>query len=187
LNFTSAFTASRVPTRLVAHQQRLSRYLRMHRLAPLMFHPGLTESFSYVVRAQREEFARLYGSEPARLDGHHHMHLCTNVLLGRVLPPGTQVRRSFSFQKGEKSALNRFYRRHVDRVLAQRHRVTDFFFSLPPLQPVERLQRILGLARQSAVEVETHPVNPDEHRFLVSGEIFRCTDDVRVSPRFVLP
>jgi predicted glycoside hydrolase/deacetylase ChbG (UPF0249 family) len=146
----------------------------------------LTESFAYVVAAQCEEFVRLYGMEPTRLDGHHHMHLCSNVLLGGFLPPGTQVRRSFSFQRGEKSEINRFYRSLVDRVLARRHRIWDYFFSLPPLQPAERLQRIFGLARVSAVEVETHPINPDEYRFLTSGELFRWTEGVEMGPRSAL-
>jgi hypothetical protein len=114
------------------------------------------------------------------------MHLCSNVLLGRILAPGTLVRRSFSFRRGEKSGLNRFYRYLVDRRLAQRHRITDYFFSLPPLHPTERLQSIFSLARQSSVEVETHPVNPEEHRFLAGGEIFRWTQHVQIAPRFAL-
>ena len=186
LNFTAGFSAPGTPARVIEHQQRLSRYLRKHRFAPVIFHPGLTSSFEYVVAAQRDEFARLYGAEPARLDGHHHMHLCSNVLLGGFLPPGTLVRRSFSFQRGERSVLNRFYRRLVDRKLARRHRVTDFFFSLAPLRPAQRLQKMFGLARQSAVEVETHPVNPDEHEFLTSGEIFRWTADLKIASRFAL-
>jgi chitin disaccharide deacetylase len=186
LNFTLGFSARGTPPRLIEHQQRLSRYLRMHRFAPVMFHPGLTRSFEYVVAAQRDEFVRLYGTEPVRLDGHHHMHLCSNMLLGGFLAPGALVRRSFSYQRGEKSGLNRFYRRLVDSRLTRRHRVTDFFFSLAPLHPVERLRKIFALARQSAVEVETHPVNPEEHQFLAGGEIFRWTGDVQVAPRFAL-
>ena len=42
--------------------------------------------------------------------------------------------------------------------------------SLPPLE-TERLTAIFSLARNSVVEVETHPVNADEYRFLMSGEI----------------
>jgi hypothetical protein len=46
---------------------------------------------------------------------------------------------------------------------------------------------VFGLARQSAVEVETHPVNPEEHRFLVGGEIRRWAGDLPIAPRFTLP
>lgn len=187
LNFTLGFSAPETPPGLLEHQHRVSCYLRAHRFAPVLFHPGLMSSFEYILSAQRDEFARLYGAEPARVDGHHHMHLCSNVLLGGLIAPGTLVRRSFSFQRGEKSGLNRFYRHLVDRKLARRHRLTDFFFSLPPLHPVERLQKIFGLSRTAAVEVETHPANPEEHRFLAGGEIFRWIGEIRVAPRFALP
>jgi hypothetical protein len=184
LNFTTPFSAPGTPRRLVDHQQRLTRYLRRNRFAPAVFHPGLTNSFEYVVAAQRDEFSRLYGREPVRLDGHHHMHLCSNVLLGGLLVPGTIVRRSFSFERGEKSGLNRLYRRLVDRALARRHRLTDFFFSLPPLHPASRLQKLFALANQFSVELETHPINQEEHRFLAGGEIFRWAGDLPIASRF---
>jgi predicted glycoside hydrolase/deacetylase ChbG (UPF0249 family) len=186
LNFTSPFTAHPVNSTLADHQERIRRHLRRHRLAAVVFHPGLVNSFEYVVAAQREEFIRLYGSEPGRIDGHHHMHLCSNMLRGKLLPSGVLVRRNFSFQPGEKSFLNRLYRNRVDRALAQRHRLTDFFFSLPPLEPVGRVQKIFSLAEKSVVEVETHPVNPDEHRFLTGGEMLRCVGNLSVAPRYEL-
>jgi len=187
LNFTTSFSASGCPAGLVDRQQELRRYLRRHRLAQVVFHPGLIRSFEYVVAAQLDEFRRLYGVDPDRLDGHHHMHLCANVLLGGLLPPGTLVRRNFSFQHGEKSLWNRLYRRLVDGILARRHRMVDFFFSLAPLEPPGRLQRIFSLARQFVVEVETHPVNQEEYRFLVAGEIFRQIGDVRIAPSSAVP
>lgn len=179
LNFTTSFSGPGTSTKLIGHQQRLAEYLRSHRFAQVAFHPGLASSFEYVVKTQLDDFFRVYGAEPARLDGHHHMHLCSNVLLGGLLPPGTQVRRNFSFQPGEKSFGNRLYRQIVDRILARRHRLTDFFFSLPPLSPPSRLQRIFSLANEFTVEVETHPVCPEEHGFLTGEEILRLTANVR--------
>jgi len=32
--------------------------------------------------------------------------------------------------------------------------------------------------------VETHPVEPEEYRFLAGGEIFRCTGGVPIATRF---
>jgi hypothetical protein len=61
----------------------------------------------------------------------------------------------------------------VDRKLSRRHKLTDFFFSLPPLDPPSRLHRIFSLAQRYIVEVETHPVNVGEYQFLMSGEVFR--------------
>jgi hypothetical protein len=179
LNLTTSFTARCAP-RLAADQERLGRYLRRHRLSQIVFHPGLVRAFGDVVAAQLDEFRRLYGMEPDRVDGHHHMHLCANVLWQRLLPAGTLVRRNFSFQPGDKSAGNILYRKLVDRLLSRRHRVVDFFFSLPPLAPSSRLRRIFDLAREFVVEVETHPVNSDEYRFLTESELFRYAGDGRI-------
>jgi hypothetical protein len=184
LNFTSHFSASRISSQLIAHHKRLSQYLLRRRFSQVMFHPGLTRSFEYVVAAQRDEFTRLYGKEPERLDGHHHMHLCANVVLGGLLPPGTVVRRNFSFQSGEKSFANRCYREAIDWILGRRHRLTDFFFSIQPLAPPSRLQRILDLSRRYVVEVETHPQEPSEHAFLTGDGVRNLVGNFVVAPRF---
>lgn len=181
LNFTTRFSADSVSSRLLDHQQRLAAFLLRHRLAQAVFHPGLANSFRYVAAAQLEEFRRIYGADPDRIDGHHHMHLCVNVLAQRLLPAGTMVRRSFSFAGGEKSAWNRMYRGLVDKRLARRHRLTDYFFSLPPMEPASRLERIYSLARQFVVELETHPARTEELSYL-SGRIFNDTRDVRIAP-----
>jgi predicted glycoside hydrolase/deacetylase ChbG (UPF0249 family) len=187
LNLTTSFSAPSIPVGLVEHHQRVSRFLTGNRLSQVIYHPGLTRSFEYVVAAQLEEFCRIYGFAPRRVDGHHHMHLCVNVLFAGLLPAGTIARRNFSFLPGEKSGLNRLYRRMIDQKLAKKHRLTDFFFSLPPLEPQERLDRLFGVARHSAVEMETHPANPDEHRFMAGGEIFRRIGELHIAPSFEIP
>jgi predicted glycoside hydrolase/deacetylase ChbG (UPF0249 family) len=187
LNFTAPFSCGGAAADLVEHQQRIARHLLRHRLAQIVFHPGLLRSFEYVASAQMDEFHRLYGTPPDRIDGHHHMHLCANVLVQKLLPSGTMVRRNFSFDRGEKSLGNKVYRGWQDRRLARRHRLTDYFFSLPPLEPASRLQRIFALANQFVVELETHPVNPDEHRYLTEGEFFQHIGNIRLArpPRHV--
>jgi len=182
LNLTTSFSATICSSILKRCQQMIAQYLGKHRFAQVVFHPGLIHAFKYVVAAQIDEFRRLYGETPRRIDGHHHMHLCANVLLQGLIPPNTIVRRNFSFEAGEKSVWNRYYRRLVDRVLARHHRLTDYFFSLAPLQPQERLQRIFTLSREHVVEVEVHPVNQDEYQFLTEGGIGRLTGDVRIGP-----
>ena len=184
LNFTAPFSAPSTPTKLVERQQRLAKCLNRHSLAQAVFYPTLMRPFEYVVSAQIEEFCRLYGRAPQRLDGHHHMHLCANVLLAGLLPPGTIVRRNFSFRPGEKSLGNRLYRQVIDRILARRHRLTDYFFSLPPVDSPEHLRRICSLAREFVVEMETHPVNPEEYCFLTRGEILRWSGDCAIATRF---
>lgn len=179
LNFTTAFTGQNVPARLSEHLERTERYLSGSRLAQVFYHPGLVNSFKYLVAAQSEEFSRIYGTEPKRLDGHHHMHLCANVQLGGLLPAGTRVRRNFSFLPGEKSFANRMYRKAMDSLLAKNHLLSDYFFSLPPLSPASRLQRIFSLANHFTVEVETHPVSAEEHRFLTGDEVFQVVPGLR--------
>jgi chitin disaccharide deacetylase len=183
LNLTTSFSAPGTAARLIEHQTRLAEYLSRHRFAQVVFHPGLRNSFEYVVSAQIDEFIRLYGLGPKRLDGHHHMHLCANVLFERILPSGTFVRRNFSFEPGEKSLFNRLYRRFVDQLLTRRHRLTDYFFSLPPLEPSTRLERIFSLARQFTVEIETHPVRSEEYNFLMGREFACLAENVRTPIR----
>lgn len=180
LNLTMPFSAP-CSRELVEHQRKVSAFLRSHAFARIVYHPGLARSFEYVVAAQLEEFARVYGEAPQRIDGHHHMHLCANVVFGRLLPPGTIVRRNFSFQPGEKSLGNRLYRRFIDSRLARRHSLTDYLFLLPPLE-TERLQPMFSLAATANVEIETHPVHPDEYKFLTGQEISRLARDVRIGP-----
>lgn len=169
LNFTTPFSAPNYPAPVADHQQRIARCLLRHRFAQVLFHPTLVRSFEYVVSAQEDEFRRLYGVAPQRYDGHHHMHLCANILIQCLLPWGTAVRRNFSFEAGEKSFANRLYRELLDRALARRHRLTEFFFSLKPLEPRHRLQRIFSLGRRFVVELETHPSDMEEYRFLTGG------------------
>lgn len=185
LNLSIPFSSLQSPSRLIEHQQKLSRFLRSYRFAPIMYHPGLSASFEYVVEAQFDEFERLYGAPANRVDGHHHMHLCANVFFQKLLPAGTMVRRNFSFGPGEKGYANRFYRRWQDRELARRHRLTDFFFALPPLD-LRRLENIMDLASRFNVEVEAHPIIAEEYKFLVNGEFMRCAYKVAIARGYIL-
>lgn len=187
LNFTTRFSAANCPANLLEHQSHVAAYLSRRRLNQIVFHPGLAGSFEYVVAAQLDEYRRLYGMDAGRVDGHHHMHLCANVLFQGLLPRGIIVRRNFSFQAGEKSLVNRLYRKSIDYKLAKRHKLVDLLFSLPPLESHDHLERVLSLARQFVVEVETHPVNADEYRFLTTGEVLRWTGDCPIAPHFVVP
>ena len=186
LNFTTRLSAPNCPSQHAERQQEIAGYLRQRRFNRMVFHPGLIRSFEYVVRAQIDEYRRLYGAPPDRIDGHHHMHLCANVLFGRLLPSGTTVRRNFSFEPGERSLVNRSYRRFVDVLLTRHHRLTDYFFSLVPLEPFARLEKIFSFARDSVVEVETHPVNLEEYRFLMGEELLRLSANTRISTSFTI-
>ncbi len=184
LNLSAPFSTPAVPTRLVTHHQKVREYLCANRVARLLYHPGLADSFEYAVARQIEEFSRLYGRMPDRMDGHHHMHLSANVLVQGLLPPGMIVRRHFSHEPGEKIFRNSVFRLFSRALLGRKYRITDFFFSLPPFAPPLRIQRIFNLAQSFAVEVETHPVNPEEYRFLTEGDVLRWTNDYPPAPNF---
>lgn len=186
LNLTSQFLADNCPARLVEHQRSVAKYLNGSPFARGIYNPLLARAFKYVVAAQIEEYACLYGREPERIDGHHHMHLAANVLLGGLLPKGKILRRHFSHETHEKAMRHRVFRWFTDFRLAGRFRVADFFFPLIPLEPAERLQRIFALAARSTVEVETHPVNPAEYEFLTGGELFRLAEKIPVARGYAL-
>jgi chitin disaccharide deacetylase len=187
LNLSLPFSSPTCPANIREQQRKLVVYLTRHPMARVIFNPWLAKAFEYVVKAQFEEFARVFGELPERIDGHHHLHLSANVLLKGLLPKGTLVRRNFSFLPGEKSLLNRLYRRAIDSKLANRHRMVDYLFPLSPLEPHGRLARIRTLAQTKAVEIETHPVNSDEYEFLTGDGVVQWANEVPIAQGFLMP
>jgi predicted glycoside hydrolase/deacetylase ChbG (UPF0249 family) len=170
LNFAERFTTSKCPAVLGEYQNRLVRFLMRNRHSQLLYNPFLRKAFSYSYNAQAGEFMRLFGKTPSHIDGHHHMHLCANILLSKVIPAGTKMRRNLSFWPGEKSFLNRAYRGLVDRWLARRYRLPDYFFDLTQCIQEKKLDRLAALAKSSVVELMTHPIAPTESEYLMSDE-----------------
>ena len=170
VNLDQVFSGRTCPFKLAEQQGRILRFLKRSRYAGLIYHPGLRQAFRYVYQAQEDEFVRLYGRPPTHIDGHRHMHLCANMLIDGILPAGSKVRRNFSYFPGEKSALNRTYRRWVDGRLARRFRMTDYFFALSQNLSQPRLVRVAELARTANVELMTHPEKIDEYAWLMSGQ-----------------
>ena len=170
LNLSQRFTGKGRAGLLQGYHNRIVHYLTLNKYAFLFYSPALRKQFRYVYQAQIEEFLRLYGKPPSHIDGHHHMHLCTNMLLDRVIPIREKVRRNFSFWPGEKSILNRMYRRLVDLWLTNRYFVTDYFFALSQFLQISRLMRVSELSKVATVELMTHPANAKEYACLMSDE-----------------
>ena len=181
LNLSERFTAPSVPHSLRGDHDPICRFLKTSKYALLLYHPLLRRQFRSVIEAQFAEFRRLYGREPSHLDGHQHLHLASNILLANLLPEGTKVRRSFSFSSGEKNPVNRLYRAAVDRRLARRHRLTDYFFALAQHPRPDRLERVTRLAKDANVELMTHPYLQSEYDFLLSDEFGRAVSAVRLA------
>jgi len=170
LNFAEPFTGKNHPPKLDQYHGRIVRYLMGNKYAQLVYNPSLRKEFAYSYRAQSEEFVRLFGRPPSHIDGHHHMHLCANMLLTNMIPAGMKMRRNFSFWPGEKSLLNRTYRGLVDRWLARRYRLPDYFFDLTQCLQGKKLDRVATLAKSNNVELMTHPVVRHETEYLISDE-----------------
>jgi predicted glycoside hydrolase/deacetylase ChbG (UPF0249 family) len=166
LNLSQPYDARAVPARAVEAQKRVIKFIKWGRIALLIYHPGLSRDFRDVFAAQLDEFQRLYGKPPSHLDGHHHRHLCANIVFGGILPKGMKVRRNFSFLPGQKSSLNRAYRRFIDRRLAREHGLTDYFFALNQTLDGGRMDYVTELSKRSNVEMMTHPVKKPEYDWL---------------------
>jgi chitin disaccharide deacetylase len=169
LNLVETLSAENLGEPLRRHHSAVTSYLNARKTSQVLFNPFLRSSFEYVFKAQWEEFCHLYGAEPPWLDGHHHMHLCMNMLLGVRMPPGLKVRRNFTFHNGEKGRVNLVYRRIVDRWLTSRYTCSDAFFSAAPLG-VERMRNIVHLSQSADVELMVHPGLEAERAFLMSDD-----------------
>jgi hypothetical protein len=173
LNFTQRFTGRGRIQKAAEQQEQIVRFLTKNKFAQLFYHPGLRGQFHYVFQAQLEEFLRLFGSAPSHFDGHHHMHLCANMLLDRVIPPGEKIRRSFSFFPGQKGWVNYGYRWLIVKWIGRKYQSTDFLFALPDCIRFDGFARVVALARRANVELETHPEVIAESEWLLSDACAR--------------
>lgn len=181
LNFSETFNDNPDSAMLLESHRKISAFLTRNKYAQLLYNPLLREAFVYSCRAQIEEFVRLYDKLPLRVDGHHHLHLCANVVLGHVIPAGTKVRRHFSFWPQEKSLLNRGYRATVNWWLARKYRLADYFFDLTQCIEEKKFNRVKALARSSDVELMTHPIIQSEIEYLMGDDFLALLEDLEVN------
>jgi predicted glycoside hydrolase/deacetylase ChbG (UPF0249 family) len=180
LNLSQRFTGEVKPGPLREYHDRIVSFMTSTKYSRCLYNPALRRQFRYIYEAQFEEFTRLYGRHPSHIDGHHHTHLCTNMLLDGIIPPECKVRRSFSFWPGEKGAVNRLYRRLVDSSLSKRYKLTDFFFSLSQCLRHNRLPRVFELSKGSVVELMTHPAEQVETAYLLSDAYSRILEQLHL-------
>jgi len=179
INFSLQFDACSKSNAVIERQQRIVSFLRKNKYASLFYNPFLKNDFEYVYRAQYEEYVRLYGKHPLHIDGHHHMHLCMNMLIDRLMPKGYKVRKSFDFFAGEKHIVNRYYRKIIDSIVSGRYTCVDYFFNFSPDQNTERLRKIVNLAQSWNVELMVHPEKTEEFIFLMSDKYVAILSDVK--------
>jgi predicted glycoside hydrolase/deacetylase ChbG (UPF0249 family) len=179
LNLSQEFSGEGASPQLWESHKRVRGFLTRSKYSLVVYNPALRQEFRSVFQGQLEEFIRLYGRLPSHVDGHHHKHLCSNVLFDSVIPAGDRVRGSFFFWPGEKNFVKRVYRRSVDMLLARRYRIPDFLFSLSESLAGDRLMRIFELAKSNSVELMTHPVKPKEFGYLMSEEYLTSLDKLQ--------
>jgi predicted glycoside hydrolase/deacetylase ChbG (UPF0249 family) len=179
LNFTQELTQKIYNSLLCDYHDLIARFLTRNKYNFLMYNPVLRKQFEYVFRVQYDEFELLYGTSPSHINGHHHMHLCANMLIERIIPEGQKVRRNFYFAPGEKSLLNRMYRAVIDKWLARRYLMTDYLFSLLECINRGRLSGALELAKTSNVELQTHPELGEEFEWLMGNDCLQAVSDLQ--------
>jgi hypothetical protein len=69
----------------------------------------------------------------------------------------------------------------VDRWLARRYRLTDFFLALSQNLGPDRLAQVAGLSRSSRVELMTHARDSQEYECLQSDAFLMIFRDVHKS------
>ena len=185
LNMTTEFSAPGCSSALKEHQERLGRFLLSHMRARMVYRPDLAKSFDYVVRAQFDEYERIYGVPPHHVDGHHHMHLCENILLQGLIPREIFVRRGFTFFADQKGPIVRAFRQMQYQRLVKRFQVSDHFFDILPLEQ-SHFDRIFPLCATSNVECECHPALDPEYKFLMEGGLQRALNGITVARGYKL-
>jgi predicted glycoside hydrolase/deacetylase ChbG (UPF0249 family) len=187
LNFTEQFSGDgSKPAKLIEYQGRLAAFLKKNKYMFLIYNPAVRKCFDYSFKAQYEEYERLFRKIPSHIDGHQHMHLCANMLLGNVISPGACVRRNFSFFPGEKNCLNRIYRHIIDLWLKRRFIVTDFFFGVSRVGQSQIMRRAAQLAVDSSVELMVHPERVGDFQYLASEEYLQMISGVRTGTYLTL-
>jgi len=170
VNFTEAFSAPAVPASVSASQSRVRPFLASHKYAMLIYNPFLRKDFRVLYEYQCEEFMRLYQREPMHVDGHEHMHLCTNMLASGLIRQGQRVRRQQSFWPDQGRLLNRTYRGLIDQFLVRQYETVDHFLELAHYVEGSRMVKVAELARTNTVEVMAHPAMPAEYSYLMSDD-----------------
>jgi predicted glycoside hydrolase/deacetylase ChbG (UPF0249 family) len=170
INLVLPYDAPGVPESVRMSHSLAADHFRNGPWTQVVYNPFITKAVASTFHSQLDEYRRLFGKEPVYFNGHKHFHLSLNMIFGGVLPPGSAVRRSFTFEKREKTWLNRFYRRLVDAWLLKRHISTDAFFSLKPASDLTRLKRVISLAQTKNIELMAHPWSPDQFAFLTGSE-----------------
>jgi predicted glycoside hydrolase/deacetylase ChbG (UPF0249 family) len=172
LNLSQAFDSPDVPDGVRRRQAGVAARFGNMQLRRWLYDPSIRGEVDRAIADQLEEFERLYGAPPRRLDGHLHVHLCPNVLLSRALPHDVWLRPARTLAIRRPAPVLGVLRRARERWLRSRFQVSDYFFSIDDIHPVlggSGLDDALDLASDADVEVMTHPSREQELELLLSA------------------
>lgn len=167
LNFTQSYDDPTVPASVAVRQRQLTEFMADPRVRRMTLSPRMVSVIRHVIADQFEAFRRLFGTEPTHIDGHNHAHLNPTALL--ALPRGVPCRPAY--YDPLRHGPRRLPLALRDRWLSARHPVPDRFFALEGIHPElggEGIDRALGLARSSTVEIMAHPDRDDTDEVLHS-------------------
>jgi len=167
LNFTKPLSAHYITSKLKTNHGTLVKYFTKSKYARIIYNPKIQCQVEYCFKSQLTEFERLYGKSPTHIDGHHHIHLCSNLIFSKIIPSGMKIRKNFSFSKKEKNFINRGYRRLIDRIIKTRFLSTDFFYALNSHVNEPDILEKLSRAHDSCVEFMVHPGTYEEYTFIM--------------------
>jgi hypothetical protein len=177
LNLDEPFTAKRVPAAVSRAIARTAAYFRRGKAFAMIYNPLLSDTIRFLFNAQLEEFFRLHGHPPSHIDGHHHLHLCMNSIVDRVIPGGFKVRPRPTLTANETRFFDQWFGRIVGSRLSGRGRGPAAVYDIAPIRSaLARLPRIVAQSAAAAVEIVSHPESDEQYAFLLSGSYLRAID-----------
>jgi predicted glycoside hydrolase/deacetylase ChbG (UPF0249 family) len=177
LNFTVPFTNPPLNTRLCEHHLKVTNKFQSYRFYRYLYNPTLQDSIDYCFRSQYDEFVHLFGKNPSHIDGHHHIHLATNILFGGVIPAGLRVRKVRDLIS-QRNLFEVRLRNSVTKFMKKRFITTDLFYQIFPCDAL--VSEIFSKARFKNVELMVHPGEDGEFLYLNSDNYLRM---VNIAPK----
>lgn len=174
LNFTAPFTNPPRNTNLYEHHAKILKMFLSYRYYRYLYNPKIHDSINYCFQSQYDEFLQVFGKQPSHIDGHHHIHLATNILFGKILPVGVRIRKIRDLiHRG--SPFGSLLRNRVTKYIRKRFVTTDLFYAVLPLVDSLLAEKI-SMARFKNVELMVHPGEEYEFLYLNSDRYRQMTD-----------
>ncbi len=168
LNFTNALENTAGYPDLSSHQNRIIDFFAKNRFTRMLYNPAIKKSLSYSFKSQYDEFLNRYLKPPTHIDGHHHIHLCTNMLIDPLYPNGIKLRPSLHCEEGRLTIFKNLYRTLIDRVIRNRYKSVESLFKLDLHSIDALLPDIVDSSMSSDIELMTHPGIRKEYEYLKS-------------------